>query len=232
MAIMSEYTLYTYFPSSSSARLRIALNHKQIPHPLHPVNLLKNEPLADAHRALNPSATVPLLVREQRDAPSATPLRITQSLAALEYLDEAHPSTPHLLPRDDPDSRAAARALAGIIASDTQPVTNLRIVRRVRALGGDAEAWMRELMADGLAAYEAVAAASAGRCSVGDDLSLADCCLMPALWNAERYGVDLAPYPTIRRVRAYLDTLPAVVQAGYYVQPDCPADLRVEPSEQ
>ncbi|EEY17038.1 maleylacetoacetate isomerase [Verticillium alfalfae VaMs.102] len=149
---MSEYTLYTYFRSSSSARLRIALNHKQIPHTLHPVNLLKNEHLSDAHRALNPSATVPLLVREQPDAPSSTPLRITQSLAALEYLDEAHPSAPHLLPRDDADSRAAARALAGIIASDTQPVTNLRIVRRVRPPGRRCEAWMREPLADGFAA--------------------------------------------------------------------------------
>ncbi|KAM0327168.1 hypothetical protein ACHAQA_006299 [Verticillium albo-atrum] len=220
---MPEYTLYTYFRSSSSARLRIALNHKDVPHALVPVNLLKNEHLADAHRALNPSATVPLLVVDSPDS-SVPPLRITQSLAALEYLDEAH-ATPPLLPRD-PARRAIVRALAAVIACDTQPVTNLRIVRRVRALGGDADVWNRELMADGLAAYEAIVASWAGTCSVGDELTVADCCLMPALWNAERYGVDLSVYPTITRIKEHLETVPAVAKAGYYVQPDCPAELR------
>ncbi|KAM0277340.1 hypothetical protein ACHAQH_005855 [Verticillium albo-atrum] len=224
---MPEYTLHTYFRSSSSARLRIALNHKQITHTLHAVNLLKNEHLSGAHRALNPSATVPLLVREQKeDGSTSPPLRITQSLAALEYLDETHPS-PALLPLDA-ERRAVVRALASIIACDTQPVTNLRIVRRVRGLGGDAEGWMRELMAEGLAAYEAVAKEWAGRFSVGDELTIADCCLMPAVWNAERYGVDLSVYPTILKIKAHLETVPAVIKAGYYVQPDCPVELREE----
>ncbi|KAH6689629.1 maleylacetoacetate isomerase [Plectosphaerella plurivora] len=219
---MPEYTLYSYFRSSCSARVRIALNLKDIPYDLVPVNLLKNEQLSETHRALNPSGSVPLLV-----AHNVADFKLGQSVAALEYIDETHPNTASLLPPStSPERRAIARSLALIIAADTQPVTNLRIVRRVKALGGDGEAWMRELMAEGLAAYEATAAKWAGKCSVGDDVTIADCCLLPAVWNAQRYGVDLGPYPTVRRVVEHLEGHPAVKKAGYMVQPDTPEELR------
>ncbi|KAH7361953.1 maleylacetoacetate isomerase [Plectosphaerella cucumerina] len=219
---MPEYTLYSYFRSSCSARVRIALNLKDIPYDLVPVNLLKSEQLSDAHRELNPSGSVPLLI-----AHSVADFKLGQSVAALEYIDEKHPGTASLLPPPTlPERRAVARSLALIVAADIQPVTNLRIVRRVKALGGDGEAWMRELMAEGLAAYEATAEAWAGKCSVGDDVTIADCCLLPAVWNAQRYGVDLEPYPTIRHVVEHLEGLPAVKKAGYMVQPDTPEELR------
>ncbi|EFQ27338.1 maleylacetoacetate isomerase [Colletotrichum graminicola] len=218
----SEYILYSYFRSSCSARLRIALNLKSIPYTTIPTNLLKNEHLAPAHRALNPSASVPLLVHC-----AAANFRVTQSVAALEYLEETHPSSTPLLPRD-PKARAVVRSLVDIIACDVQPVTNLRIMRRVRALGGDAEQWNRELMADGLAAYEAVAQEWAGRYSVGDEISLADACLLPAYWNAERFGVDLSGYPTIREIVDGLKDHPAVIKANYHNQPDTPEELRIK----
>lgn len=229
-AATPRYTLYSYFRSSCSARLRIMLNHKGIPYDLVPVNLLRDEQLSDAHRARNPSCSVPLLVApaDPADPAARSPFAIGQSLAALEYLDEAHPGTPPGLPPPrDARARARVRALAAIVAADTQPVTNLRIMRRVRALGADAELWNRELMADGLRAYEAVAREHAGAYSYGDALSIADACLVPAVWNARRFGLDVdAHFPTIARVVARLEQLPAVRRAGYFVQPDTPDALR------
>ncbi|ROT38053.1 maleylacetoacetate isomerase [Sodiomyces alkalinus F11] len=236
---MPDFTLYSYFRSSCSARLRIALNLKNLNYDLVPVNLLKGEQLSESHRALNPSASVPLLVCHNTPSASSSssssssssdshPFKITQSVAALEYLEEAHPSTPALLP-SDPRARATARSLALTVACDIQPVTNLRVARRVRHLGaGDAQVdeWMRGLMAEGLAAYETLVASSAGTYSVGDDVSIADCCLAPAVWNARRYGVDLSPFPVIHRIMAQLEELPAVKKAGYFVQPDTPESLR------
>ncbi len=218
---MSDYTLYTYFRSSCSGRLRITLNLKNIAYTPVYVNLLKGEQTSDAHRALNPSATVPLLVAH-RDGD----LRIGQSMAAVEYLDEKHPQAA-LLPTDV-KSRAIARALANIIANDVQPVTNLRILKRLRAINADAEAWSIELINDGLRAYEDTAKASAGRYSVGDDVTIADVALMPAIWGAERFSISLDPYPTVKKIAANLSEHPAFQKAHPFVQEDCPEELRVK----
>ncbi|KAK3196439.1 hypothetical protein K4F52_000321 [Lecanicillium sp. MT-2017a] len=214
-----KYTLYSYFRSSCSARIRIVLNVKGIGYEQVAVNLLKDEHLTEEHRARNPSASVPLLVCGSEDD-----FVIGQSLAALEYIEEVHPQTA-TLPKD-PKSRAVVRALANIINADTQPVTNMRIMRRVKALGGNAEDWNKELMADGLKAYEAVAKKHAGKCSFGDTVTIADACLLPAYWNAERYKVDLSPYPTINKIVENLMENPAIVKSHPFSQPDCPEDLR------
>ena len=184
-------TLYTYFRSSCSARVRIALHLKGLAFTPVYVNLLKGEQSSAEHKEINPSGTVPALVIK-RD--SAKPVTITQSLAALEYLDEAFPNTLSLLP-SDPVTRATVRSLASIIACDVQPVTNLKILKRVAPLGADREGWSRDLIEDGLRAYEAIVAKSAGKFSVGDTISLADVCLIPAAWGAERVGVDLKAFP-------------------------------------
>ncbi|KAG5929234.1 hypothetical protein E4U42_006680 [Claviceps africana] len=244
---MQEYTLHAYFRSSCSARLRILLHLKDIPYQLQTVNLLQDQHLSDQHRALNPSASVPLLVcpapdrRDQdhdhdqdqdHDREHAPGFCIGQSLAAMEYLEETHPAVPVLPPRSQPRTRALVRVLCCIIAADTQPVTNLRITRRVRALGGDADDWNRALMDEGLRAYEAVARDSAGRYSVGDLITMADACLMPAVWNARRVGIDVcsaasaSDFPTIARVVRNLSEHPAVKAAEYFRQPDCPDHLR------
>ncbi|KAL0939960.1 maleylacetoacetate isomerase [Colletotrichum truncatum] len=217
-----DYILYSYFRSSCSARLRIALNLKSISYTTIPTNLLKDEHLSSSHRALNPSATVPLLVNH-----SEADFKVTQSVAALEYLDETHPNSTPLLPKD-PKTRAVVRSLVNIVCCDIQPVTNMRIMRRVRALGGNAEQWNCELMTDGLAAYEAVAKQWVGNYSVGDEISMADICLLPAVWNAERFGVDLSQYPVIGRVVENLKDHPAVVKAHYFNQPDTPDELRIK----
>ncbi|KAG5912979.1 hypothetical protein E4U53_005060 [Claviceps sorghi] len=227
---MQEYTLHAYFRSSCSARLRIILHLKHIPYQLRPVNLLEDQHLADQHRALNPSASVPLLVCPSQDHGAG--FRIGQSLAAMEYLEEMHPDVPALPPRTEPRARALVRILCCIVATDTQPVTNLRITRRVRALGGVADDWNRELTDEGLRAYEAVARETAGRYSVGDHVTMADACLMPAVWNAQRYGIDVcspasaSDFPTIARLVRNLAEHPAVRAAEYFRQPDCPDHLR------
>lgn len=216
-----EIVLYTYFRSSCSARLRIALLHKSLPFTSKYVNIKDNHHHETAYTSINPSVTVPTLLIPSSD------VAITQSLAALEYLDEAFPSTPSLLPQD-PAKRATARALAQIIAGDIQPPTNMRVLQRVSALGGDATEWVRDIAGKGLKAYEALASKSAGKFSVGDELTIADVCLVPAVWNAERYGVDLSGMPTVRRVYEEASKVPAVRGAHWKVQEDCPESLRGE----
>ncbi|KAF4988030.1 hypothetical protein FGRMN_10011 [Fusarium graminum] len=218
-----SYTLHSYFRSSCSARLRIAMNAKGIPYELTFVNLLKNEHLSDTHKSLNPSASVPVLI-----CPSSKgkPFQVGQSVAALEYLEEKHPDKSLLPPLSDPESRATVRTLVNIICTDVQPVTNLRIMRRVRELGGNAEEWNCQLMTAGLKAYEGIVKDVAGKCSVGDELTLADACLIPAVWNAHRFGVDLSAFPTIEKIAENLKDHPAVVKAHWQNQPDTPDNLR------
>lgn len=221
---MTDITLYTYFRSSCSARLRIALHLKQIPFTPVFVNLLRDEQSTPAHRAINPSATVPALVIQRG---SAAPVTITQSLAALEYLDEAFPDKgPTLLP-SDPESRALVRTLASIIACDVQPVTNLKILKRVAPLGADRAAWSKDLIEDGLRAYEAVVTSSAGRFSVGDRITFADLCLVPAAWGAERVGVDLGQFPVTSAIVQNLESEDAVRKGHWRTQPDTPEEFRV-----
>lgn len=222
-------TLYTYFRSSCSARLRIALHLKNIPFTPIFINLLHDEQSTPAHLTINPSATVPTLIISHTSSPS-TPktVTITQSLAALEYLDEAFPNTgPALLP-SDPETRALVRTLSQIIACDVQPVTNLRILKRVAPLGADRAVWSRGLIEDGLRAYEAVVQGSAGRFSVGDEITMADVCLVPAAWGAERVGVDLSAFPTVERIVRNLEMEEAVKKGHWQTQPDTPEDLRAK----
>lgn len=221
---MPDYTLYTYFRSSCSARLRIALNLKGVDYDLVPVNLLKDEHLSSTHKERNPSASVPLLIRN--NAPSGTTFKIGQSLAALEYLEEILPEKAMLPPTSNPEARATVRTLASIIACDVQPVTNMRIMRRVRALKGDAEHWNRELIADGLRAYETIVKECGGRYSFGDEVTIADAVLLPAVWNAHRFGNDMSEFPLVSKICENLEELEAVKKASYFCQPDTPEELR------
>ncbi|KAJ5622629.1 Maleylacetoacetate isomerase [Penicillium herquei] len=219
----SNVTLYTYFRSSCSARLRIALHLKEIPFNPIFVNLLKDEQFSPSHREINPSGLVPALIIE-RD--NEAPVTITQSLAALEYLHETFPG-PDLLP-SDPESRAQARTLASIIASDVQPVTNLKILKRVAPFGVDRAAWSKDLIEEGLQAYETTVARSAGKFSVSDMITIADICLIPAAWGAERVGVDLEKFPITNAIIKNLEKEEAVIKAHWQNQLDTPEELRVK----
>jgi maleylacetoacetate isomerase len=220
----SEIILYTYFRSSCSARVRIALDLKNITYQSIPVNLLKDEQSAPAYCAINSSGLVPSL--EIRGANIGI-FTLTQSVAILEYLEEAYQDRmPLLPPMSDPTGRAHVRTLVNIIACDIQPVTNLRILGKVDAFGASRKLWARELISDGLKAYEALIGHGNSRFSVGDDVTLADVCLIPAVWGAIRFEVDLAAYPRIKSVYDEFSKDPAVKRAHWNCQPDTPSELR------
>jgi len=210
--------LYTYFRSSASYRLRIALNLKGIVYDSIPVHLLRNggEQLLPAYRDINPAALVPSL--------DDGGVILTQSLAIMEYLDETQ-AAPSLLP-SDALGRATVRALAMLIAGDTHPLTNLRVLKYIkRDLGLSEEVkleWYRHWMREGLASVEALLARETGDglfCH-GDTATIADCCLVPLVYNAERFEIDMAPYPHVVRIVAHCNSLPAFAAAHPSQQPD------------
>jgi maleylpyruvate isomerase len=215
--------LYTYWRSSSAWRVRIALAWKGLPHEVETVALAGDgRQHTDSFRALNAMAQVPVLELDQA-GPDGRPRIITQSMAILEYLEERHPSPP-LLPAD-PWLRARARQLAEIVNSGIQPLQNLATAEHVKKLGADGGAWQVHFTSRGLAALERTAAETTGAFLVGDALSFADVFLVPQLYNARRFNLDLAPYPTLVRVDAACAALPAFEAAHPDAQPDAPPRL-------
>lgn len=217
---MTKLTLYGYYRSSCSARLRIALDLKGIDYTSIYVNIKDDEHLKEDYISINPSRSVPTLLIEE----SSSEWSITQSVSALEYLEDSGYSDPPLLPKDI-RFRAAVRTLVSIIASDTQPPTNMRVLRRATSLGANSQEWANFFTASGLEAFEGVTRETAGRYCVGDTISLADVCLVPALWNAERFEVCLDQFPTISRVYETLKQHPSFVKSHWQRQPDCPKEL-------
>ena len=203
--------LYDYFRSSASYRVRIALNLKGLPYEAVPVHLVRDggEQLTADYRAINPSALVPAL--QDGDAV------ITQSLAIIEYLDEMHPLAP-LLPRDAL-GRARVRSLALTIACDIHPLDNLRVLRYLVKQAGLTDeaknAWYVHWVQEGFAALEAHLAESpdTSRFCHGDSPTMADCLLVPQVFNASRFGIDLTPYPTIVRIDAACQQVSAFAAA-------------------
>jgi len=191
-----KLVLYDYWRSSASYRVRIALNLKGAAYERVPVDLLEGAQTDDAYRALNPQGFVPMLEADGE--------RITQSLAIALWLDARLPEPP--LRPDDPH----VLALALTIAADIHPVNNLRVMKRLARLGVDQEArdeWYRHWIREGFAALEALAAPGAGRFLAGDAVTLADICLVPQMYNARRFEVDLTPYPTLVRADAEAQAL-------------------------
>lgn len=203
--------LYTYWRSSAAYRVRIGLELKGLAWEARPVHLVRDggEQHRDAYRALNPQQQVPTLLHEG--------YVLTQSLAILEYLDERFPQVP-LLPADAA-GRARVRALAQLVACDIHPINNLRVMQyleRTLQLPADARTqWTLHWIAEGFAAMEALLANSrdTGAFCHGDRPGLADICLLPQLYNAHRFGLDLAPYPTLRRIEAACQALDAFERA-------------------
>lgn len=214
--------LYSYFRSSASYRVRIALNLKGLSYDIVPIHLLKNggEQLSPEYRKLNPDALVPAFADESAEGPAV----LTQSLAIMEYLDEIHPE-PALLPKNALD-RAYVRSIALSIACDIHPLNNLRVLRYlVKELGVDEDkknAWYRHWCEQGLAALETVLAGDTrvGTFCYGDMPTLADCCLVPQVANAQRFKCDLSGMPTIMRINEACIVLDAFKNAAPQNQPD------------
>lgn len=210
--------LYTYFRSSAAYRVRIALNLKGLAYQPIPVHLLKNggEQLQDSYRAINPAALVPAL----KDGDTV----LTQSLAIIEYLEETHPQAP-LLPAD-PAGRARVRALAQAVACEVHPLNNLRVLKylseTLQVSDEGKTQWYRHWTQQGLMTMENHLAhePETGEFCHGDAPTMADCCLVPQVFNAQRFQVDLEPYPAVRRIVANCAQLPAFAAAHPAQQPD------------
>ena len=213
-----KLTLLGYWRSSASYRVRIGLNLKALPYEYVAVNLVApggGEQLAEPYRSRNPMGQVPTLLVEEDDGATVA---LRQSLPILEYLDERF-GEPPLLPADR-TLRAHARALAEVVNSGIQPLQNLSVTRRLAALGVDDKAWVRAVVSDGLVALERQVADTAGRFCVGDHPTIADCCLVPQLYSARRFGVAVEHFPTLSRIERACAERPAFSAAHPDLQPD------------
>jgi maleylacetoacetate isomerase/maleylpyruvate isomerase len=210
--------LYTYWRSTAAWRVRIALNLKRLDYTAVAVHLVRDggEQHRPAYLELNPQGLVPLLESGGR--------HFGQSLAIIEYLDELHPEPPLLPP--EPAARARVRSLAQLVACDIHPLNNLRVLQYLRDHGGldDAQRdrWYRHWVTEGFRALEARLAGEpqTGRFCHGDLTGLADCCLVPQVYNARRYDCDLDPYPRIRAIDEACASLDAFAAAAPDAQPD------------
>jgi maleylacetoacetate isomerase len=207
--------LYSFFNSSTSYRVRIALALKGLDFDYRPVNIRALEHRAPDYVAMNPSGNVPLL----RDGD----LALGQSMAIIDHLDASHPE-PRLIPLD-PGARARVLELSNVIACDIHPVNNLRILRYLQdVLGVSAEqknAWYQHWVTEGMTAVEALLQRHGhGPYCFGDTPTLADCCLVPQVANAERMGCDMTPYPRAMAVYGHCAAQPAFQRAAPAAQPD------------
>ncbi|MCK9514592.1 MAG: maleylacetoacetate isomerase [Ottowia sp.] len=207
--------LYNYFRSSTSYRVRIALALKGLAYEYVPVDLRSGEQQQATYLASNPEGLVPLLVLDDGQ-------RLSQSMAIMEYLEEAHPA-PALLP-DPALARARVRALMQIIACEIHPLDNLRVLKYLvheLEVNHDAkDAWYRHWVRLGLLSYEARLAEQPARFSHGEAPTLADCCLVPQIYNAQRFDCDLSGLPHVMRVFNACMALPAFAQAHPSACPD------------
>ncbi len=208
--------LYSYWRSTSSYRVRIALNWKGIAYETRAIDLRVGEQAADDFIAQNPQGRVPYLIDGD--------VRLAQSIAIIEWLEETRPEPP-LLPRD-PALRARVRMATQTIACDVQPLGNLGVLRRLHqqfgADQGATDAWAAHWIAEGFAAIEPMAAET-DPYLFGADVTTADVCLVPQMANARRFGVDLTRFPRLVAINAVLRALPAFAAARPEVQPDADA---------
>ncbi len=208
--------LYTYFRSSAAFRVRIALNLKGLQYEPQLISLPKGGHRQPEYAKVNPQALVPTLVTDDG-------FRLAQSVAIIEYLEEVHPR-PALLPRDV-SGKARVRSLSLLVACEIHPLNNLRTLqylkRELKQNEEQVNRWYRHWIAEGLSKLEAeMESPLTGRFSHGDSPTMADCCLVPQIFNAKRYDCDLAPYPTVMRVFGECMKLEAFVRAQPSRQPD------------
>ena len=206
--------LYTYFRSSAAYRVRIALNLKNVAHEMAAVHLTKDagRHRQEAYRAINPQMRVPTLVLSGGDA-------LIQSLAIIEYLDEVYPEPP-LLPADAL-ARARVRAIAQIVACDIHPINNLVVLNTLKSSGFDQAAvddWYRQWVVQGFEAIEALI--RPGPYAFGSQVTLADLCLVPQVFNARRFKVAMERFPKIAAADAACLELPAFDKARPQNQAD------------
>lgn len=214
-----EMKLYGYWRSSASYRVRIALNLKAIDYEYIPVHLVQDggQQFSAEYAQLNPANLVPTLVDDQQA------LTLTQSLAILSYLDEAFPETPSLI-FGDAQQKAHIRAVAYDVACDTQPIANLRILKYLESeleLAASVKVqWAKHWITKSFQAIETRLKECAGDYCVANTVSLADVCLIPQVYNAQRFGVDMDAFPIIANIHEKCNALSAFYDALPENQPD------------
>uniref|UniRef100_A0A914E4Y0 maleylacetoacetate isomerase n=1 Tax=Acrobeloides nanus TaxID=290746 RepID=A0A914E4Y0_9BILA len=216
---MSKPTLYSYWRSSCSWRVRIALALKGIDYDYKAINLLSGDQRSPEFLSQNPHGLVPLLIFD------GTP--ISESIAIIEYLDEKFPNKfPKLLP-DNAEDRAKVRSLAYAISSNIQPVQNLRVMK-FYSKGDQAKnaEWAKHFIELGFDALEEELKKTAKKFSFGDTITLVDLCIPPQVYNARRFSVDMSKYPTIERIDKTLAEIPEFQAAQPNRQPDAPESER------
>ena len=211
--------LYSYWRSSAAYRVRIALNLKGIDYEIVPVHLPGDEQHSDEFHAVNPQELVPVLVDRSRV--------IRQSMAIIEYLEEAYEGARKLLPATARE-RARVRGLAHIIAADIHPLNNLRVMqyleREFNTPQVERERWTQHWIREGFTAFENLLAdnPSTGEYCEGDEPTMADICLVPQVYNARRWSVDMTPFPLIQRISEACMKLDEFERARPENQPDAP----------
>lgn len=212
--------LYSYYRSSCSYRVRIALNHKNIPYEYVPVHLVKDggEQLKAEYSKLNPKKEVPTLVDKD--------LSLSQSMAIFLYLDRVSLGSP-LFPKEMPDFEKCVE-LVEIINSGIQPLQNLQVLKKIKGeLGATEEQklkWIRDFIAWGLEAFQAKLAPKAYRCCVGDEPTAADMFLIPQLYNAHRFEMDMSKFARLLEIEKNCLSLESFTKAHPDQQPDSPKD--------
>lgn len=217
----SKPILYNYFRSSSSWRVRIALELKNIDYEYKPVSLIKDggEQFFDEFSKMNPKNEVPVLSIDNQI--------LLQSLSIIEYIDETRKTEVNLLPKD-PILRAKSRQIAEIINSGMQPYQNLAAIKKIASYAGDEKKleWIQFYLNKGFKAIENVLEQTSGKYCVGDEVSIADLCLVPQVYSAHRFKIDMTKYPNVTRINLELEQLNSFKKAHAHRQPDTLPELR------
>lgn len=220
--VMSDLKLYNYFRSSTSYRARIVLELKNLNYSYEAVSLSSGEQNKDGYRKINPIGGVPTLDHNGK--------LISQSFAIAEYLDEVFDSGIKLLPAD-PYLKAKVRQVCEIINADTHPLQNLKVVhfleKEFKISAEQKRQWMQRWISDGVAAVEKVISQYAGNFCFGNEVTIADAFLVPQVFSAARFNVDISDCKTVLKVNENCLKLPAFQKAHPHRQPDTPADLKI-----